>query len=41
MIEHIPDIAKAGIYSLKIEGRMKTPFYVGTMSEGIQTLSDR
>ena len=31
MIEHIPDIAKAGIYSLKIEGRMKTPFYVGTV----------
>ena len=31
MIEHIPDIAKAGIYSLKIEGRMKSIHYVATV----------
>ncbi|MFV0314771.1 MAG: peptidase U32 family protein [Anaerotignum sp.] len=31
MIEHIPEIIEAGIMSLKIEGRMKTPFYVGTV----------
>ena len=31
MIEHIPDLIEAGVYSFKIEGRMKTPFYVGTV----------
>lgn len=31
MITHIPDLVKAGIMSFKIEGRMKTPFYVGTV----------
>ncbi len=28
MLEHIPDLAEAGITSLKIEGRMKSIFYV-------------
>ena len=28
MLEHIPDLAKAGICSLKIEGRMKSIFYI-------------
>ena len=28
MIEHIPDLIKSGISSLKIEGRMKTVYYV-------------
>ena len=28
MIEYIPDIIKSGITSLKIEGRMKTTYYV-------------
>lgn len=32
MIEHIPDIVKAGIDSLKIEGRMKTALYVATVA---------
>lgn len=32
MIEHIPEIAKAGIDSLKIEGRMKTALYVATVA---------
>ncbi|WP_330393421.1 peptidase U32 family protein [Anaeromicropila populeti] len=32
MIEHIPDIVKAGINSLKIEGRMKTALYVAVVT---------
>ena len=31
MIEHIPDLIDAGISSLKIEGRMKTIYYVATV----------
>ncbi len=31
MIEHIPDLVKAGISSAKIEGRMKSAFYVATV----------
>ena len=31
MIEHIPELAEAGVYSLKIEGRMKSIFYVATI----------
>lgn len=30
MITHIPDLIDSGIKSLKMEGRMKTSFYVGT-----------
>ncbi len=32
MIEYIPEIVKAGINSLKIEGRMKTALYVATVA---------
>jgi putative protease len=32
MIEHIPELAQAGIDSLKIEGRMKTALYVATVA---------
>lgn len=32
MIEHIPELAGAGIDSLKIEGRMKTALYVATVA---------
>ena len=32
MIEHIPEMADAGIDSLKIEGRMKTALYVATVA---------
>ena len=32
MIEHVPDLAAAGIDSLKIEGRMKTALYVATVA---------
>lgn len=31
MLEHIPDIIQAGISSAKIEGRMKSVFYVATI----------
>lgn len=31
MIDHIPDLVKAGISSAKIEGRMKSAFYVATV----------
>lgn len=31
MIEYIPELIDAGIMSLKIEGRIKTSFYVGTV----------
>lgn len=31
MIEHIPELAEAGIASAKIEGRMKSSFYVATV----------
>ena len=32
MIEHIPEMIKAGINSFKIEGRMKTALYVATVA---------
>lgn len=32
MIEHIPEMAEAGIDSFKIEGRMKTALYVATVA---------
>lgn len=32
MIEHIDELIEAGIDSLKIEGRMKTPLYVATVA---------
>lgn len=32
MIEHIPDLVKAGIDSFKIEGRMKTALYVADVA---------
>lgn len=31
MITHIPDLIEAGVGSFKIEGRIKTSFYVGTV----------
>ena len=31
LIEYLDQIIKAGVYSLKIEGRMKSPYYVGTV----------
>lgn len=40
MIEHIPEIVESGIVSLKIEGRMKTPFYVGTVVKAYREAID-
>lgn len=31
MIEHIPELVNSGIYSFKIEGRMKSPYYVAAV----------
>lgn len=31
MLAHLQDFANAGVVSLKIEGRMKSPFYVATV----------
>ncbi|MCL2197562.1 MAG: U32 family peptidase [Defluviitaleaceae bacterium] len=33
MISHIPDLISAGVSSLKIEGRMKTEYYVGAVTK--------
>ncbi len=40
MLEHIPDLIDAGVVSLKIEGRMKTPFYVGTVIKAYRMAID-
>ena len=32
LLAHIPEIAKAGVVSLKVEGRMKSEFYVATVA---------
>ncbi len=40
MITHIPDLIKAGVFSFKIEGRMKTPFYVGTVVKAYREAID-
>lgn len=39
--EHLPDLIKAGITSLKIEGRMKRPEYVATVVRIYRELLDR
>jgi Collagenase and related proteases len=40
MIEHIPDVIDAGISSLKIEGRMKSSFYVATVVKAYRQAID-
>lgn len=40
MINHIPELVKAGVVSFKIEGRMKTPFYVGTVVKAYRKAID-
>lgn len=40
MIEYIPQLINAGIQSFKIEGRMKTPFYVGTVVKAYRQAID-
>ncbi len=40
MIEYIPELIENGIYSFKIEGRMKTPLYVGTVVKAYREAID-
>ncbi len=40
MINNIPDLVEAGVESLKLEGRMKTPFYVGTVVKAYREAID-
>lgn len=40
MIEHLPELAKAGIDSLKIEGRMKTALYVASITRAYRRALD-
>lgn len=41
MIEHIPDLVKSGIASFKIEGRVKTSYYVATVVGAYRREIDR
>jgi len=41
MIRHIPELVKSGITSLKIEGRVKTPYYVATVVGAYRRELDR
>lgn len=41
MIEHIPELVKSGISSFKIEGRVKTPYYVATVVGAYRREIDR
>ena len=41
MIEHIPEFIKSGITSLKIEGRVKTAYYVATVIKAYREEIDR
>ena len=40
MIEHIPDLIKAGVDSFKIEGRMKTALYVASVARAYRQAID-
>jgi len=40
MIQHIPEMLKAGVQSFKIEGRMKSSFYVATVVKAYRTAID-
>ncbi|URZ00848.1 peptidase U32 family protein [Clostridium felsineum] len=40
MIEHIPDLVEAGINSLKIEGRMKSAYYVASVVKAYREAID-
>jgi collagenase-like PrtC family protease len=41
MIEHIPEIVESGITSLKLEGRVKTAYYVATIVKAYREEIDR
>ncbi len=40
LIEYVPELIKSGIGSFKIEGRMKTPYYVGCMTKAYREAID-
>lgn len=40
MIDRIPDLAAAGVYSFKIEGRMKSAYYVATVVSAYRAAID-
>ncbi|MHC1746901.1 MAG: U32 family peptidase [Cellulosilyticaceae bacterium] len=40
MIEYIPQLIESGVYSFKIEGRMKTPLYVATVVKAYREAID-
>lgn len=40
MIEHIPELLQAGVSSLKIEGRMKSAYYVGAVTNAYRRAID-
>ncbi len=40
LLEHIPSLAKCGIVSLKVEGRMKSEFYVATVANAYRHAID-
>jgi len=40
LLEHLPDLAAAGINSLKIEGRMKSAAYVGAVVSAYRMVAD-
>ena len=40
MIQHIPELVEAGIKSFKIEGRMKTPYYVAAITSAYREAID-
>ncbi len=40
MIEYVPELIESGIYSFKIEGRMKTPLYVATVVKAYREAID-
>ena len=40
MIKHIPELIKSGIHSLKIEGRMKSEFYVASVVKAYREAVD-
>jgi putative protease len=40
MIEHIPELLRAGVSSLKIEGRMKTAYYAAVITQAYRMAAD-
>jgi len=41
MIQHIPELIKTGITSFKVEGRMKSPYYVATVIRSYRMAIDK